>query len=110
MCETFQETAEGEPQARCVTVSDKCYLISLWYCYEDVIAWHKKRVLGTLAKYPTAHQWQGKYQPKNDEAKAEAIGKMSWSQEMQGQKDKKHYFVPKPEPKVSHTEANLVDS
>ena len=75
-----------------------------------MLAWHKKRVLGTLDKYPTGHQWQGKYQPKDDETKTDAIGKMSWSQEMQGQKDKKHYFEPKPEPKVSHTEANLVDS
>ena len=95
---------------RCVTVSDKCYLISLWYCYENVIAWHKKRVLGTLEKYPTDHQWEaGKPQPKDAEAKADAIGKMSWSEEVKGRKEPvKHYFEPKPDPKVSDSEAKLV--
>ena len=110
MCDTWQATPEGEPPIRCVTVSDKCFVISLWCCYEPVIAWQKKRVLGTLEKFPTTHAWEGKLQPKDDEAKADAIGKMSWSQEIQGQKDRKHYFEPKPDPVVSDSEADLLVS
>ena len=96
MFDTWQACPEGEAPARCVTISDKCYLISLWYCYEGQIAWHKKRVLGTLNKFPEGHEFTGKVQPKDDDAKAEAIGKMSWSQEMKGRKELKHYFEPKP--------------
>ena len=108
MYDTWQDTPDGEPAIRCVTVTDKCFVISLWHCCEDVIAWHKKRVSGTLDKHPEGHEWVGKAQPKDAEAKADAIGKMSWSEEINNQRDKKHCFEPKPDPKVSDSEADLL--
>ena len=60
MCDTMQVSKnDDEAPIRCVSISDKCYLISLWYCYEDVIEWHRKRVMGELNKYPTDHDWTG---------------------------------------------------
>ena len=107
MCGTMQK---NDDSTRCVSISDKCYLISLWYCYEDVIEWHKNRVLNQLARCPVGHQWTGDLQPKDQEAKDDAIGKMSWTEEMKDKKDKKHCFDPKPDPKVSDSEADLTES
>lgn len=107
MCGTMQK---NDDSTRCVSISDKCYLISLWYCYEDVIEWHRKRVMNLLDKYPPGHQWTGDLQPEDQEAKDDAINKMSWTQPMKEQKDKKHYFDPKPDPKVSNSEADLTES
>ena len=111
MCDTVQVSKnDDEAPIRCVSISDKCCLISLWHCCEDVIEWHRKRVMNELEKYPTDHQWTGDLQPKDQQAKDDAIGKMSWTQEMKDQKDKKHYFDPKPDPKVSNSEADLTES
>ena len=113
MCDTMQVSKnDDEAPIRCVSISDKCYLISLWHCYEDVIEWHRKRVMGELNKYPTDHDWTGDdLQPKDQQAKDDAIGKMSWTEESKdNKKNKKHYFEPKPDPKVSNSEADLTES
>ena len=111
MCDALIDPPrDGGPQLKCVSTSDCCYLISLWHCYEGVIAWHKKRVLNTLAKYPNDHQWvAGKPQPKDEDAKEEARDKTYWAEENKDpkKKPKRHHFEPKPDPVVSDSEADL---
>ena len=111
MCDALAPAKVTNTTFRCVTASDCCYLIALWYCYEGVIAWHKKRVEKTLKKCPEGHTWkEGEPQPANDEAKAAAIGNTYWTQDVGPEKrPKRHYFEPKPTPKVSEFGGQLVD-
>ena len=83
MCDALAPAKVTNTTFRCVTASDCCYLIALWYCYEGVIAWHKKRVEKTLKKYPEGHTWkEGEPQPADADAKAAAIGNTYWTQDM----------------------------
>ena len=92
---------DGKPMP-CVSTGDLAFLIAWFFCFENQIAWHKKRVQGTLEKYPEGHDFKkGTDQPKDDDAAQAAIGKAYFTVAMRDQKDKRVYYEAKPRPVVS---------
>ena len=91
-----------------VSPSDLCYTVSLFYCFEKAIDWHRRKAEGTLKVYPDGHTWKaGEPQPEDENAKNEAIGKAYWTETLDDGDTIRHYFEPCPEAEVSLLEASF---
>ena len=110
MCEAKMEDGKDGKQLNCCGIADLVYAACWFYNYEPVIAWEKKRVLGELDVYPEGHTWGSGKVPPDEEAKADAIGKIFWEEERLRGGNIKHYYDQRPSAKVSHSKAGLCES